>query len=202
MNDLVIFRCIDDEVVMALNEEVDFQELISAIKSRLTLFKENKEDKPNKVIIDLGHRKIKPYEILELFDLIFNEGITLIGGIRSKYQEVEEQEVYEGSIRGGQIKCFDKSVLILGDIHPEGTVYAIGDVYVAGNVKGKIVVRNKNAKIVATAYRNCFVQIFDSELEFIESLDGNVIDYNAGKVRINDEKGELIDGKNNCSNIG
>jgi len=204
MQEIVSFRCEEDIAVMFLNEEVDFQILISAIKDRLNLFKENKIATPDKIKIDLGHRKIKPFELLEIFDVVMKEGITLIDGIEAKDSEIEDTEVFDGIIRGGQIKFFDNSVMIMGDVNPGATIYCANNLYVVGTIRGKIIAKSKESQIVASVYQNCLIQIFDSEPIYIENLHGNLLTYENGFVKIheNNMKGVVKNnGKNNRSYI-
>ena len=203
MNEIINFRCEGEVVVMALNEEVEFQVLISSIKERLTLFKERSSEAPSRIRIDLGHRKIKPAELLELFDVIVNEKVILIDGITSLYKDVEDAVIFEGTIRGGQIKYFDNSVMIMGDINPGATVYCGDNLYVVGTIRGKVIAKKKESQIVASTYKNCLIQIFDSEPKYIDKLNGNILTYENGFVKVheNNMKGAIDDGKNNCSYI-
>ncbi len=89
MNEIITFRCNEDEVIMSMNEEVEFQQLILSLQERLRLFKEKKIETPDKIKLDLGHRKIKPSELLEIFDVIMKEEIILIDGIESKTKELK-----------------------------------------------------------------------------------------------------------------
>lgn len=204
MNEIITFRCDEDDVVMSLNEEVEFQQLILSLQERLRLFKEKKIETPDKIKLDLGHRKIKPSELLEIFDVIMKEEIILIDGIESKTKELNETEIYEGIIRGGQVQYFDYSIMVMGDINPGATVYCADNLYVVGKIKGKVIAKNKKSMIVASEYNNCLVQIYDSEPLFIEKLYGNTLTYENGAIKIHDTnmKGESFEnGKNNRCNI-
>ena len=203
MLEIVSFRSEEDIAVMSLNEEVEFQVLINAIQERLRFFKENKVKTPNKIKIDLGHRKIKPSELLEIFDVVMKEKITIIDGIDSKNNELEDTQVYEGVIRGGQIKYFDNSVMIMGDINPGATVYCGDNLYVVGTIRGKVIAKKKESQVVASTYKNCLIQIFDSEPKYIDKLNGNILTYENGFVKVheNNMKGAIDDGKNNRSYI-
>jgi septum site-determining protein MinC len=203
MLEIVSFRSEEDVAVMSLNEEVEFQVLINAIQERLRLFKENKVKTPEKIKIDIGHRKIKPSELLEIFDIVMKEKITIIDGIDSKIDEFEDTQVYEGVIRGGQIKYFDSSVMIMGDINPGATVYCGDNLYVVGTIRGKVIAKKKESQIVASTYKNCLIQIFDSEPKYIEKLNGNILTYENGFIKVHDNnlKGAIIDGKNNRNYI-
>lgn len=204
MNEIVTFRCENDEVIMSLNEEVEFQILIEAIQERLRLFKTRKAEAPDKIKLDLGHRKTKPSELLEIFDVIMKEEIVLIDGIDFKSNELNDTEVYEGIIRGGQVKYFDNSVMIMGDVNPGATIFCAENLYVVGKIKGKIIAKNKKSMIVASEYNKCLVQIYDSEPLYIEKLYGNTLTYDNGLIKIHDNnmKGDgSLNGQNNRSNI-
>lgn len=203
MNEIINFRCEGEVVVMALNEEVEFQVLISSIKERLTLFKERSSEAPSRIRIDLGHRKIKPAELLELFDVIVNEKVILIDGITSLYKDVEDAVIFEGTIRGGQIKFFEQSTMITGDINPAATVYCADNLYVVGEIRGKVIAKNKTSLISASSFKNCLVQIYNSEPIFIEKLNNCILSYELGVIKIEENiiKGEKSNGKNHRHHV-
>ena len=136
--EFVNFRTENDQVVMVLNEEADFQVLLNAIQDRLTLFKEKQTNHPKSMKIDIGCRTIKPSELLELFDLVIDVGVTIIEGIKTVLKREIEIEIFEGTLRGGQTAFYDNSVMILGDINPGAFLTARYNVYVVGSVRGKI----------------------------------------------------------------
>lgn len=188
MNEIISVRCIDDEVILSFNETVEFQCLTSKLVNLLNLYEENKLEKIDNVILDFGHRSINPSQMLEIFELIVKSKTIYIKGIRTNSKEIEEEIIYEETIRGGQIKFFDRPVLILKDINEDATVYALDNVYVVGSCKGKIIARNKNATIVAKKFQHCFIKIYTSSIKYIENLEGVMLDYNAGEVRVNYNK--------------
>lgn len=188
MNEIISVRCIDDEVILSFNETVEFQCLTSKLVNLLNLYEENKLDKIDNLILDFGHRSINPSQMLEIFELIVKSKTIYIKGIRTNSKEIEEEIIYEETIRGGQIKFFDRPVLILKDINEDATVYALDNVYVVGSCKGKIIARNKNATIVAKKFQHCFIKIYTSSIKYIENLEGVMLDYNAGEVRVNYKK--------------
>lgn len=197
--EFVNFRTENDQLVMVLNEEADFQVLLNAIQDRLTLFKEKQHNHPKSMKIDIGCRTIKPSELLELFDLVINLGVTIIEGIKAILRREVEIEVFEGTLRGGQTAFYDNSVMILGDINPGSVLTARYNVYVVGSVRGKIVIKSEFGRVIASSYKNCIIQIFDAEPVMIENLEGNVIDYQDGIISINQSpsKGGNNYGKNN-----
>ncbi len=183
--EFVNFRSENNHVVMALNEEADFPVLLESVKDRLTLFKEKQNNHPDSMHIDLGCRKIKPAELLELFDVVMDTEVTLIEGINSISTNDSEIEIFEGTLRGGQTAFYDNSVMILGDINPGAVLTARYNVYVVGSVRGKVIIRSNQGRIIASNYRDCIVQIFDAEPISIEKLEGNIIDYQEGKIVVN-----------------
>lgn len=186
MNEIVTIRCENDEVIMSLNEEVEFQVLIDTIQERLRVFKKNKTEAPKRIKLDLGHRKTKPSELLEIFDVIMKEEIVLIDGIDFKNNDLNDTEIYEGIIRGGQIKYFDNSIMIMGDVNPGATIYCAENLYVVGKIKGKVIAKNKKSMIVASEYNKCLIQIYDSEPLFIDKLYGNTLTYENGLIKVHD----------------
>lgn len=194
MEEIIAFRCENDDVILSLNETVEFQQLIESIQERLRLFKEHKVETPKKIKIDLGHRNIKPSELLEIFDVIMKEKIILIDGLLSKNEKITDTDIFEGIIRGGQIKFFENSTMVIGDINPGATIICADNLYVVGKIKGKVIVKRKEAIIVSSEYDNCLVQIFDSEPLFIKYLSSKTLSYENGTIKITDniKKGELI----------
>ena len=204
MNDIVTFRCENEDVFMSFNEEVEFQLLIDALQERLRLFKEKKIETPKKVKLDFGFRKIKPSELLEIFDVIMNEQIIVIDGIECAPSEFNDTDIFEGIIRGGQVKYFENSTMVMGDINPGATIYCADNLYVVGKIKGKVILKNKKSMCVASEYNKCLIQIYDSEPLYIEKSYGNTIIYDSGVLKLSENNMKGVSksyGKNNSCNI-
>ena len=160
MEEIEIKR-INDELYLKIDDLIDFQEIYDLLEEKLNLIKAQNINNQLKINLLLGYRKILSQDLYCLCELILKDEKLLINSITYDSLNKEEIEIYKGSIRGGETKYFNHSVLILGDINPNALVVAKDEVYVVGKVKGKIVIRNKNGGVNAASFINAYIKIFD-----------------------------------------
>lgn len=160
MEEIEIKR-INDELFLKLDDLVDFQNIYDSLEEKLNLIKEQNINNQLKINLLLGYRNITSQDLFCLCELILKDEKLLINSINYNSLNKENIEIFKGSIRGGETKYFNNSVLILGDINPNAMVVAKDEVYVVGKVKGKVVIRSKNGGINAASFVNAFIKIFD-----------------------------------------
>ena len=160
MEEIEIKR-LNDELYLKLDDLVDFQKIYDLLEEKLNLIKEQNINNQLKINLLLGYRNISSQDLFCLCELILKDERLLIKSINYSSLNKEEIEIYKGSIRGGETKYFNNSVLILGDINPNALVVAKDEVYVVGKVKGKVVIRNKNGGVNAASFINAYIKIFD-----------------------------------------
>lgn len=185
------FKRINDELFLRLNDLVDFQNIYDSLDEKLNIIKE--QNKSELMInLELGNRKISTQDLFCLYELFLKDEKLLIKSIKYDSLQNEPIEVYKGTIRGGETKYFDKSVLILGDINPNALVIAKDEVYVVGKVKGKVFIRSKEGGINAASFCNSIIKIFD--------LINYNINYNCTKFLKYNDLVNNVGGENNVKN--
>lgn len=152
---------INDELYLKLDDLVDFQKIYNSLEEKLNLIKEQNLMHKLKINLLLGFRNITSQDLYCLCELILKDERLLIKSINYNTLNSENIEIYKGSIRGGETKIFNSSVLILGDINPNAMVIAKDEIYVVGKVKGKVIIRNKNGGVNAALFQNAYIKIFD-----------------------------------------
>lgn len=152
---------INDELYLNISDLESFQNIYDSLEEKLMLIKEQNINNLIKINLILGHRNISSQDLFCLCELIFKEERFLIKSIDYNSLIHNNIEIYNGSIRGGETKYFNDSVLILGDINPNALVFAINEVYVVGKVRGKIIIRSKDGGVHAAQFNNAFIKIFD-----------------------------------------
>lgn len=180
---------INDELYLKLDDLVEFQKIYELLEEKLILIKEQNINNKLKINLLLGYRNISSQDLYCLCELILKDERLLIKSIEYNSLINENIEIYHGSIRGGENKYFNNSVLILGDINPNALVVAKDEVYVVGKVKGKVIIRSKNGGINAAQFQNAYIKIFDLYNYSINTNGTYFIKYSNLK---NIERGQLI----------
>lgn len=201
----ISFKVVDNENVFCINDLIDFDVAMNSLQDKIIQIKEKNNSKEKlKCIIDFGKRLVSSNELLLLFDIILNEEYVYVTKINCVSEINTQIEIHEGTIRGGQYLSFDNSVLINGDVNINATIVAKNNIYVVGKSSGKLISTSKEGKISASIFKNSMVQIYDSDLELINSKDSSSVYYEDNKIFLisnSQLKGEK-NVKNNCSYIG
>lgn len=202
--ELITIKEIENQKIIYVNDYVDFDVTMISLQDKIIDLKERDENNTLNCIIDLGRRIISSQELLLLFDIILNEEYLLVSKINCVSKINTKIEIVEGSIRGGQYLTFDNSVLIIGDVNINSTIIAKNNIYIVGKSSGKLISTSKDGRICASQFNNSMIQIYDSELELINSKDSSTIIYKDSYLIIN--KNSQLKGdnyvKSNCSYIG
>lgn len=153
MNNSVVIKGNKNGIVVVLDENVAFDELISCIIEKFTSaskFFENAN-----MAISFEGRKLSDIEEREILDVIERETdlniVCVIDNdelrqqcfkkaVDNKIAEVTAHsgQFYKGTLRSGQVLESESSIVILGDVNPGGKVIAKGNVVVLGSLKGNI----------------------------------------------------------------
>lgn len=184
----------NDTIVMVMNEEADYGILLDVLRERLTVMKEHDPQSIRKLRFDFGRRDLDASELMLLFDTVTSSGIAVVEGILSQPQIISPIEIYEGSVRSGEHMYFQNSVMVAGDIHPNGTVTARLNVYVVGKIQGKVIIKSENGKVVGSGFRGAVIQIFDSLPQAIERMEAAVIYCENKEIKMNSgfvQRGEI-----------
>lgn len=168
---------LNGELFIRLNDLIDFQTIYDLLNEKLYLIKEQNNGKLM-INIELGNRDIGSQDLFCLYELFLKDEKLLIKSITYNSLKKDNIEIYRTTIRGGETKYFDSSVIILGDINPNAQVIVKDEIYVVGKVKGKIIVRNKNGGVNAASYNNAYIKIFDLVNSNVNYCSSKFIKYN------------------------
>lgn len=138
----ITIRGTKDGLVMKLDEQMGYSELLHEIEQKLT---EEGFDGQAEMTIQLGHRYLTNEQKKDLIQLIEQGQKIRITKVQSEVMTVEEcnqrliekqSETYVGIVRSGQVVRAQGDLVVIGDINPNGRVIAGGNIYVLGRLKG------------------------------------------------------------------
>ena len=136
-----------DEIVIKLDENAEQEQLVTALKKKLTELKKLYKDE--KTPIRVTGKVLKNKEIDEIQDLIkekidvdidFDTPKTLgLSGIKKTFDKeiaMSETKFHRGSLRSGQRMETEGSLVILGDVNSGAEVVASENIVVLGALRG------------------------------------------------------------------
>jgi septum formation inhibitor MinC len=151
----------------------------------------------------LGERKLSDREILELFDILNENEVFYLTKVICKNKSKDSMIIYKGSLRGGQARRFDKSLLLVGSLNKGAKIVVNGDLYVLGKIRGDIELKDKRCKVYCESINNCLIKIGDVYKLYSEELVSKEIYLEQGKILERDYvKGEINNVKSNSCYIG
>lgn len=181
----------NNRILIKLNEEASQEEIIEAIKKKLTNLKKLYKEENNPIFVT--GKILKKSEMLEIKNLItskidvkvdFDSPKTLgLHGIKKSFdKEIESSETkfFRGSIRSGQRIEYEGSIVILGDVNGGAEIIAGDNVIVVGVLRGLAhagAYGNKKAIIAAASIESKQIRISDiiKEMEEEKDENGNII---------------------------
>ncbi|MCL2592301.1 MAG: hypothetical protein FWD82_02930 [Defluviitaleaceae bacterium] len=150
----VVFKIVNDEVLVILDEAKKFKELSSSflekIKQSESFFK------GSNISVTFKGKVLKKAEEEELLNLIRASGAKIkeVTGSPSLQNLTTARQndtiFHRGSLRGGQAIKHEGSVVVIGDVNPGGEIVATGNIIVMGALKGLAHAGSKGD-------RDCFV---------------------------------------------
>ncbi|MDF2593860.1 MAG: Septum formation inhibitor MinC [Clostridia bacterium] len=153
---LVVFKGTAEGIVVLLDEEADFEEIMDNFKQKLEQSKAF--FKGSKVTMRFKGRSLNRQQQDRLLMLLANQNVINISFVHAFEEESSEQEdnhlvwikeqldsqyaslshFHYGIVRSGHHVDYQGNVIVLGDINPGGVVTAGGNVIVLGALKGKV----------------------------------------------------------------
>ena len=127
------------------------------------------------VILDISDRKLDNREILELFDILNDINIFYITKVICKCNSKETLSIYKGNFRGGQIRFFEKSILLIGCLNKGSKIIVNGNLYVLGRLNWDIELKDKYTKIYCESIKDSTVKIADVCRVFKDEGEWNVL---------------------------
>ena len=128
--EIITLRKLENEKILYISDYVDFDVAMNCFQDKIIELKENSIEEKFECCIDLGRRIISAADLLLLFDIILNEKYLLVNKINCISLINTKIDIHEGTIRGGQYKTFDNSVLIIGDVNVNSTIIAKNNIYI------------------------------------------------------------------------
>ena len=136
-----------DRIILKINEDAEYNEIIECLKKKLPELKKLYKDE--KTPITVTGKVLKNKEIDEIQEKIkekidveieFDMPKTLgLSGIRRTFEQniaTSETKFHRGSLRSGQRMEVEGSLIVLGDVNSGAEVIASDNIVVLGNLRG------------------------------------------------------------------
>ncbi|MGB9769044.1 MULTISPECIES: septum site-determining protein MinC [Caldisericum] len=167
MKDFVSLKGINGDVVLKIDPTAPFEEVLNSIKSLIE--SERNFFSKGFLTIDTQGKELSEDEISKLQDLL--NGINVSFRINEEKKlfvenkETPKQSVFviNHTVRSGQVFRYNGSIVILGNVNPDGVVESESDVYVFGVIKGKVTARRR---VVALGFQQQYLNINGLEIDF------------------------------------
>ncbi len=207
MRSCVKINLTNENLIIKLNEEAEYKEIVESLKKKITQLKKLYKDSKMPILV-IG-KNLKEQERVEIKNIIqekidvkisfdMPQELGLHGIKKSFSQEIESSQTkfHRGAVRSGQKIEYEGSIVILGDVNGGAEVIAEDNVVVLGVLRGLAHAGAKGNKkaIIAAASIDCKqIRIADIIKEMENEIDeeGNVI-AKARKTYAYVENDELI----------
>jgi len=156
----VIFKGTANGLVIVLDDEMDFDAVLSSIEDKLST--SGKFFKGASINVKYRGRKLIPEQEKKIIELMVNKTGVQILGFEFEDYKVDNNEfcstneiinvfnkkpfftgIYEGktkfvkgTLRSGQLVQFEGNIVILGDVNPGAEIMASGNIVVMGTLRG------------------------------------------------------------------
>ncbi len=142
----VTIRGTKEGLILFLDDECSFSELISELKDKLSSnYPQISEGPAVQVKVAVGNRFLTDEHSNELTAIICEQQRLVINQIESNVITKDEAETLRKAaqtttltkiVRSGQVLEIEGDLLLLGDVNPGGTVIASGNIYIMGVLRG------------------------------------------------------------------
>ena len=191
MRSCVKINLTNENLIIKLNEEAEYKEIVESLKKKITQLKKLYKDSKMPILV-IG-KNLKEQERVEIKNIIqekidvkisfdMPQELGLHGIKKSFSQEIESSQTkfHRGAVRSGQKIEYEGSIVILGDVNGGAEVIAEDNVVVLGVLRGLAHAGAKGNKkaIIAAASIDCKqIRIADIIKEMENEIDeeGNVI---------------------------
>ena len=184
----------DNKIKITVAENLSNSKFLEFLKIKLErIFFYSNERKY--ITLELYSRNLSNKEVLTLFDIFESFKNFIIDKINCTKKIKEEVVIVKGNIRNGEVRVYNKSVLLIGGINRGGKIIVCGSLYVLGRVYGDIEIKSSTGKVYCENIYNSLVKIggvykiytddlYDKEIfldETIKEKDYKIGGYNSGK---------------------
>ncbi|MCJ8013794.1 septum site-determining protein MinC [Paenibacillus sp. KQZ6P-2] len=136
----VTIKGIKDGLVFLLDDECEYDELLSELRYKLEHSHQNILTGPIiHVDVKMGSRRITEDQKQSMLDILKQKGNLLIRSVEFPEPEPEQAPAYtimSGMVRSGQVLHHHGDLLFLGDVNPGGSILCTGDIYILGALRG------------------------------------------------------------------
>lgn len=140
----ITIKGVKDGLVFILDDRCEFSALLDELHYKLEKTHQQLLTGPlMHVNVKLGSRETTDEEKEQIKSVLRQQGNLLVQTIQSDAElqsqtegDQQELKVMSGIIRSGQVVTHDGSLLLLGDLHPGGSIICTGDIYVMGTLAG------------------------------------------------------------------
>ncbi|MWC28750.1 septum site-determining protein MinC [Paenibacillus sp. MMS18-CY102] len=140
----ITIKGVKEGLVFLLDDRCEFSALLDELHYKLEKTHQQLLSGPLiHVHVKLGSRETTEDEKDRIKSVLRQRGNLLVQSIQSEAEQEsaansnkQEMKVMSGIIRSGQVITHDGSLLLLGDLHPGGSIICTGDIYVMGTLAG------------------------------------------------------------------
>ncbi|CAM3502186.1 septum site-determining protein MinC [Marinicrinis lubricantis] len=139
----VTIKGVKDGLVFLLNDQCEFDELVSELRHKLEHTHQQILTGPIiHVNVKLGSRQISTEEKELLMETIRCQGNLIVQSIDSDEamdpspEASSDLKLMKGMIRSGQTVFHRGNLLYIGDVNPGGTIISTGDIWIMGSLRG------------------------------------------------------------------
>ncbi|MBQ3414064.1 MAG: hypothetical protein IJH39_01675 [Clostridia bacterium] len=136
-----------DKILMKINEDAEYNEIIESLKKKITELKKLYKDEKTPITvtgkvlknkeIDKIQEMIKEKIDVEIeFDMPKSLGLSSITRTFEQNIATSETKFHRGSLRSGQKMEVEGSLVVLGDVNSGAEVIASDNIVVLGNLRG------------------------------------------------------------------
>ena len=180
---------------MVLLLKILFLELLKWRLEKLLVIKDSLRQN---VVLNIEDRYLDNREILTLFDILSGVNLFCLSKVICKNKSKQNLMIHKGNIRGGQIRFFEKSLLIVGNIHSGSKVIVNGDLFVLGKVCGSVELKDKEGHIYLEDMEDSVINIGGVYKAYNEEVFSKEIYLERNQIKERDyKKGEICYGKSN-----
>ena len=122
----VTIKGVKDGLIFLLDDECNFESLLSELRNKLTKTHQNFLKGPDiKVHIKVHKRLLSEHQKQEILDVIASRGNLIVSSIEADEVPIQTNmdkplKILKTIIRSGQTIHYDGDILILGDVNPGG----------------------------------------------------------------------------------
>lgn len=199
----ITFKIKENNLHILVDKDLTNKEFLELLKERLEKLLVVKDALKKNVVLNIEDRCLNNREILMLFDILSDANLFYLSKIICKNKSRQNLMIYKGNIRGGEVKFFDKSLLVVGNINSGSKIIVNGDLYVLGNVSGNIELKDQDGHIYLEHMDDIVVKIGSIYKSYNEELFSREIYLSGNEIKEKCyKKGEINYGKSNSCYIG